>query len=74
MTDDITLFTVQAMNEDCIQRRSDALLWLLDRRQRLYCNDPDPVVAAQTVAFARQIITDDIKMFLAQAYECDFRR
>jgi hypothetical protein len=74
MTDDVTLFTVQAMNEDCIQRRSDALMSLFIRRQRLYCNDPDPVYAALMVSLAKQITTDDIQMFLAQAYECDTRR
>lgn len=74
MTDDITLFTVQAMNDSWMQRRSDMLMSLLMRRDRLYSNDPDPAFAALMVAMARQITTDDIKLLLAQAYECDFRR
>lgn len=55
-------------------QRSDRLMSLFMRKQRMYSNDPDPEYAAEMVAMARQITDDDIRQLWNECYLCDFRR
>ena len=55
-------------------QRSDSLMSLFMRKQRMYSNEPDPEYAAQMVAMARQLTDDDIRLLWTECYLCDYRR